>query len=313
MLDLTSHIQKHLAKFYDIVNPSIHQIKFGVINDNFQIKTSNGSYIFKIYNLRDKINVEFELSILEFLSKKSFPSPKIIPDKRNRLYNIFKKKPAVLLSYIPGHMITDITLEQMNNIGSLVGILHKLLGNFKQSVERVTWEPDDIGRLIKVESENIIKKKYPDAVNFVGYVDEEYHNMKFPDNLPVGMTHQDIKPENIIIEDKGYISFIDFNDCYRGTLLFDVMTTAIWSCFQNGVLDVDLFKAYLCGYTKEKPFTQIEKEYCYQALLFRLLRETFVWSMRFSPIVALKNSDIFLNCYKDVKNKKIKYQTIFTS
>jgi Ser/Thr protein kinase RdoA (MazF antagonist) len=257
--------------------------------------------------------VEFELSILDFLEKKDFPSPRIVPDNRKRFYNSFKNKPSVLLHYIPGRMLNDITMEQMNNIGSQVGILHMILVNFKQPIERVTWEPYDICELIELESENIIKKRYPDAENFVTYIEKEFQDISFPDNLPSGITHQDIKPENIIIDQKGHISFIDFNDCYRGTLLFDVMTTAVWSCFKNGVLDVDLFKTYLNGYMKERPFTRNEKEYCFQALLFRLLRESFVWSMRFSPKVALKKSNNFLKCYKDLKKHITKYEKILES
>jgi len=313
MIDKANQISIHLERCYGINTLEINQIDHGVINSNFRIHSRHGSYIFKIYNLRDELNVSFELEILEFLSLKKFPSPRAIADKAGRLFRQFQAKPAVLLRYIPGRMITDITDQQMFQIGEGVGALHRILENYRQEIERVTWEPDDIRRHIQVESKNIIRKNYPDALNFVSFISREFKNLEFPVNLPMGITHQDIKPDNIIIDQEGHISFIDFNDCYKGTLLFDIMTTVIWSCFEVGALDFEMFKSYLGGYMKERPLTLIEKEYCFTALLFRLLREAFVWPMRFSSDIAEKRSKKFLSGYRYLRTHEGKYRSMIAS
>jgi len=243
MNDVAAHIQQHFMQHFKLHQPTIRPITYGVINFNYLIETSDQKYLFKIYNLSDEKNLAFELSILDFLSTKRFPCPRIVSDRRQRLYHFFDAKPAVLLNYIPGRMITDITPDQMHRIGSGVGLLHRLLMDFRQPIERVTWEVVDMERHIQNRSAEIIQKNYPDAIEFVGFVAREFQKLDFPDNLPQGLTHQDVKPENIIIDNTGRISFVDFNDCYRGTLLVDVMTTIIWACFREDALDTDLLEA----------------------------------------------------------------------
>jgi len=298
-------IHDHLRQWYDMDHPDIEPISHGIINSNFRINSPGGRFLFKIYNRRDDENVSFELGILTFLAQERFPAPRVIPDIVGRLFRHFQGKPAVLLDYIPGRMIVDITQAQMHRIGAGVGLLHRILKNHRQDIERVTWEPADIARHIETRSARVIEKKYPDADRFVDYIAREFQSIALPPQLPLGMTHQDVKPENIIIDSNMRISFIDFNDCYRGTLLYDAMTMVIWSCFNpGGRLDQDLLEAYLRGYMGERPLTPVEREHLYSALLFRLLRESFVWPMRFSPEVAKDKSDFFLNAYKYLKKRE---------
>jgi Ser/Thr protein kinase RdoA (MazF antagonist) len=301
MKDKISLIKDHLYFNYDIKNPEIILIDKGVINLNYKIITAGNSYIFKIFNLRDIIQVEFELGILNHLKRYDFPSPRVQNDNENRQINMFNNKPSVLFYYIPGEILDDITLDEMFHIGQLTGSFHKELLHYKQPISRVTWEPEDIRRHIKNEKAQIISKGYPDAKLFISYISEEFKKLNFPDSLPIGMTHQDIKPENIVR---------DNNDCYRGVLLFDVMTMVIWSCFKSNELMDTLFQSYLRGYLQIRPFCDSEMSCCHRALQFRLLREAFVWPMRFSPEIALEKSQTFLNCYKYVKRCKSSIEDI---
>ncbi|MCU0821166.1 MAG: phosphotransferase [Spirochaetes bacterium] len=307
---IKSDIKRILREDYGIKALAVEKIKVGVINSNYIVNSDSGDYLFKIYNLHNDREVRFELNILEFLGGYNFPCPRIIRNTRGGLLVKYSGRPVVLLSFIPGRMALEPPPDVMRTVGVLAGRLHKLLRNFKQPVKIFTWEPADIGRLIRTESENIIKKKYPDAENFVGFIAGQFKQMKFPGTLPVGMTHQDIKPENIIVDDKGKISFIDFNNCYRGVLIYDAMTTVIWSCFRNGDLREDLFSQYILGYNESRPFTGIEKEYCFDALRFRLLRETFVWPMRFKPGVAREKGEPFLLSYRNLMKHEGLYKKL---
>jgi hypothetical protein len=87
----------------------------------------------------------------------------------------------------------------------------------------------------------------------------------------------------------------------------------IWSCFVEGVLQEKLFTAYLEGYDEYRKFTESEKCFLYEALLFRLLRETFVWPMRFSPEVAMTQSGNFLKSYNHMVSNEIRYKKLIGS
>jgi homoserine kinase type II len=300
-----------LSQEYNIIPLEIKKIEKGVINSNYFVRTLEKNYLFKIYNLRNVKEVEFELGILEVLKENSFPCPRIVKNKNKMLFCHFNEKPCVLLEYIEGGAPKNLDRDIMNNIGEKVGSLHKLLINYEQKIERPTWEPGDIKKYIANESDNIKKKDFQDAEKFVKIIQEEFEKLNLPDGLPQGMTHQDIKPENVIVDEKGELSIIDFNDCYRGVLLYDIMTSIIWTCFEKKEANTVLIKEYIRGYERERRLSDLEKRYWIEALKFRLLREAFVWPMRWlDPSLARKYGWSFLESYlnlikneSEIKNK----------
>lgn len=313
-MNVNKEIEIILNRYWGIDKiDKIRIIPYGVINSNYIIKSISSSYVFKIYNLRSFDEVSFELSILEYLEGKNFPCPRIVKGAEQNGLFAYHEKPCVLLEFIPGEMLIDADIETMRSIGRLTGRLHDLLKDFEQKIKRPSWEPDDIRKYINSEKDNIVKKNYPGAEKFVSFISNEFEKINFPENLPVGMTHQDVKPENIIIDEKGNISFLDFNDCYAGVLLYDCMTMIIWSCFREGVLQENIFRSYIEGYTDVRKFTQNEKNFLYDALLFRLLRETFVWPMRFSPEASVGQSNYFLKSYRNVKANEKRYRKLMNS
>ena len=144
----------------------------------------------------------------------------------------------------------------------------------------------------------MIQKKYPDAKALIGFIQKELSNIVFPNKLPQGVTHQDVKPENIVKDARGAIHFIDFDACYRGILLYDVMTPIIWMCFtKGGQLRKQHIQSYVRGYQGVRKLEQKEKKHFFDALKFRLLREAFVWPMRFSAAIAKPKSRHFVKAY----------------
>ncbi len=287
-----------LEEGYGIAAKKIFPVRGGIINTNFRIATASGDFLLKVYNLRTREQAEFEIGAFERLAQKNFPCPRPLRAADGGRTADFGGKPAVLFHYIPGAPLTLITPERLYEVGRGVACLHKTLRRHPQAVVRDEWEPEDIGRFIRTQSATIIRKRFPGAKNFVRFIEKEFSTLKLPSGLPSGLTHQDIKPDNIIVAPDGICHIIDFDNMYRGVLLYDMMTTIIWTCFPGTRFSLKRFEAFMRGYERERRLTNVERRAVPEALRFRLLREAFVWPMRFSPRVARRNAAHFLASYR---------------
>lgn len=296
-----------LKNEYGIVLDSYERIDIGVINDNYRVKTNNGDYLLKKYNTDSKEKVDFEIGLYKKLEENDFPAPRIVKRVDDLFYG--EDELYVLFEYIDGEMLDKVDKNIVKKVGRLLGRKHEIFSNHDELIELTTWEPDDVEKIIFNDYEKVKKRDFENSGKFVDFIKDEFIKLKLPDNLPVGITHQDVKPENIIVKDDK-ISFIDFNNCYYGVLLYDVMTFAIWSLFDDkGRLDVQLFREYLMAYNKKRELQDIEIYNIFEALKFRILREAFVWPYRWlDEEKSRKYPWMFVDYYKDIVGNEAEYK-----
>lgn len=284
---------------YGIKVQSVMRPGRGLINDNFILTTPKGRFLFKSYRLRSRRQAEFELSLLERLGRLSFPSPQPIRDLDGSLVVAWNRRPGALLRYIEGSILTRAKARDLKNIGTLLGRMHRFLRPVLQPVPRERFDPPEIARLIRARADSVASRPFRQASSLAQTVKREFFSLSFPKGLPTGITHQDVKQENIVRTPKGTFSFIDFDNAYRGTLLYDTLTPVIWLCFKRGKLDLGKLRAYLSGYERERRLTRAERKHFLDALRFRLLREAFVWPLRWlDPRMAPHYGLRFLRAYR---------------
>lgn len=301
----TSDIILFLKNEYGLARPYARRMPQGVIDFNYAVFSGKQQYVFKMFNTRNSEQVNFELSALQRLARFDFKTPRLVLTKLNKRASTIAGRPCALLRFIPGRTLLRPNLDDMRIIGHMLGELHVRLRKIQQKVRKQTWEPKDIKRYLKMYRGSIIRKRYPKAGAIISFIQKELAGITFPGALPQGFTHQDVKPENIVKDSHGAIHFIDFDACYRGILLYDVMTPIIWTCFtQKSRLRQHYLQSFVSGYQEVRKFEQKEKKHFFDALRFRLLREAFVWPMRFSPRVAQPKSERFMRAYKKLSSHK---------
>ncbi len=284
---MESVILQYITQSYNKEIISCTHIKTGVINSNYLCQTASGEeYIFKLYNFKNADELQFEIDILLHLEQKNFPCPRLIQKNDEKLVGEVENKPCVLYKYIPGELQSTVDETFLFEVGKVLGQLHVSMQDFTPQVQKSSWDPHDIAELVEKRGNELVERNFLEAAELLSFVRVELQKYSFPD-LPKGITHQDVKLENIVVQNGNIQALIDFDNSYYGALIHDLTTSIIWMCVKNEKISPVWVAALLKGYESIRPLTLTEKEVLHQAIAWRLVREIFV-----GPLVTLNYPDI---------------------
>ena len=122
-----------LLELYDIGELiSFYGITEGIENSNFHLKTSNGNYILTIFEKRVDIkDIPFFIKIMLHLNKNGYYCPKPICDKNDEYLQELKGKPTIVVNFLEGKSIQNITIENCYQVGLSMGLMHLYSKDFE--------------------------------------------------------------------------------------------------------------------------------------------------------------------------------------
>jgi len=232
----------------------------GVENTNYLIKTSEQDYILTIYEKRvDENDLPFFIKLLSSLSENKFPCPKPIANKNNEKINKIKNKNAALVTFLNGKSKNKITSEDCFEIGKITAQLHEITKKFKISRKNnlsiESWQnifEKTIKKKIDLD-ESIIKK----TNNYLSYL-----KGKWPKNLPEGIIHADLFPDNIFFTKNKVSGIIDFYFACNDFFAYEIAICLNSVCFDNNsTFNMTKAKNLIDGYSSIRALGEDEKKY----------------------------------------------------
>jgi len=232
----------------------------GVENTNYLIKTSEQDYILTIYEKRvDENDLPFFIKLLSYLSENKFPCPKPIANKNYEKINRIKNKNAALVTFLNGQSKNKITSEECFEIGKITAQLHEITKKFdinrKNNLSIENWESifeKTIKQKIDLD-ESIIKK----TKNYLNFLKD-----KWPKNLPQGIIHADLFPDNIFFTNNKVSGIIDFYFACNDFFAYEIAICINSLCFDNNsTFNMTKAKNLIDGYTSIKTLSEDEKKY----------------------------------------------------
>ena len=252
---------EQFLKQYNINNFKDYKgITEGVENTNYFIKTSQQDYILTIYEKRvDENDLPFFIKLLSSLSDNRFPCPKPIANKNNEKINKIKNKNAALVTFLNGQSKNKITSEECFEIGKITAQLHEITKKFdinrKNNLSIENWESifeKTIKQKIDLD-ESIIKK----TKNYLNFLKD-----KWPKNLPQGIIHADLFPDNIFFTNNKVSGIIDFYFACNDFFAYEIAICINSLCFDNNsTFNMTKAKNLIDGYTSIKTLSEDEKKY----------------------------------------------------
>ena len=292
-------------------------IKEGIENTNYFILAEKGKYILTLYEKRiDEKELPFFISLMRNLYDKNFPSPEPIINKNGNYISEISNKKAAVVSFVDGEAKKILNPNECYQVGINTGKLHfitkNLSGKRENKLSINSWRK--IYNKIKKDCHKIHPK-------LTGIIEKNLDEIEknWPKNIPQGIIHADLFPDNIFFKNNKLSGIIDFYFSCNDFYAFEIAICLNALCFdgakENLSFNVTKAKKFVDGYSSIRKLTEEEKKslkvLCQGAAIRFLLTRVFDYlNLTEGAIVKIKDPVEYLKrleFHDSVKN----YQDYF--
>ncbi len=233
-------------------------IEEGIENTNYKITTTDGHYILTLYEKRvDLQDLPYFLELMQHLSKNGIACPKPLQTSDGTLSGFLCARPAALFTFLPGNWPRTLTPHHCHELGAWLAKLHNAGRGFdsfranKLSIS--SWRPlletcDPTAR------DDLAKGLYEDLTAELDFLEKNW-----PDQLPSGIIHADLFPDNAFFEGERLSGMIDFYFACNDSFAYDLAICLNAWCFdENHEFIKDQAVKLVEGYTNVRSLSRSE-------------------------------------------------------
>jgi homoserine kinase type II len=230
----------------------------GVENSNFLVHTSAGNYILTLYERRVAAkDIPFFLALMEHLHARGITCPQPVKNRQGDMLGKIAGRPAAIITFLDGLWIRRPSATHCAAVGEAQAKLHiagldfgRQRANalsvegwrplFEHCVGRADEVQRDLGRLIETELAQLERD--------------------WPRNLPQGVIHADLFPDNVFFLGDTLSGLIDFYFACTDALAYDVAICLNAWCFEpDHSYNMTKGAALLAAYGRVRPFAPEER------------------------------------------------------
>ena len=229
----------------------------GVENSNFLVHTSDGNFILTLYEKRvAERDLPFFLALMEHLAARGITCPQPVKTKNGGMLGRLAGRPAAVVTFLDGLWIRRPNAGHCAAVGEALAHLHLAGGDFAQK------RPNALG----MESWRGLydhAKPRGDSVR-PGLCDEIAKELdalakSWPRDLPSGVIHADLFPDNVFFLGDKLSGLIDFYFACTDTLAYDVAVCLNAWCFEpDHSYNVTKGRTLLKAYSKVRALSAAE-------------------------------------------------------
>ena len=276
----------------------IQGIKKGIENTNYLLITTTGKFILTLFEKRVKTKeLPFFMNLMLSLNDRKILCPKPIKNKNKKTLFQIKNRQAAICSFVYGKEKTNHTLSECQLIGKNIAKLHMVGRKIKlhrvNNLSIKSWIA--LNQSIKTKA----NKKIPNIYSFINTLLLDLKK-KWPSQLPTGIIHGDLFPDNIFFNKKKFAGFIDFYFSCSDFLIYDIAICINAMCFDKKIKFNKLkANALLKGYSSQrkiskKEFTALPQLLLGASIRFFLTRLHDSINRQKGAVVKVKNPNEFL-------------------
>jgi homoserine kinase type II len=243
---------------YDIgAVTSCKGIAEGVENTNYLLQTDRDSYILTIYEKRvDPGDLPFFLDLLDHLAKRGVPCPPTIHGRDGRALRQVAGKPAAIVTFLQGISPKRPNAVHCAEVGTALAHLHLAGQDFSQS-RRNALSLDGWAQLIAAtaaRADEVAKGLSAEIAR-----EFDYLSRRWPSDLPTGVIHADLFPDNVFFKGDKLTGLIDFYFGCTDALAYDLAICLNAWCFERGAgFNITKARRLLSAYRDVRPVNDAE-------------------------------------------------------
>ncbi len=257
--DLTDAERAALLDAYDAGAPTAFKgIAEGVSNSNFLIETARGRFILTIFEFRYvEAELPFFMAVMERLAAMDFPAPRPLRTRDGAFLTRVRGKPAAMVSYLRGVSPKTPNLAQCRAIGTILARLHGALDGLgaarANGLGPAAWAPLVKPRLALAEALR---------PGLAALIEADLDALQaWPRDLPRGIIHADLFPDNALFVGDEIGGVIDFYFACTDFLSYDLAVCLNAWCFDAAHrYDLDKGEAMIAAYEQVRRLTAEERD-----------------------------------------------------
>ncbi len=245
---------------YDIGRAlSFKGIAEGVENSNFLLQTETGSYILTLYEKRvDAGDLPYFLDLMAYLSARGVPCPVPVRDRKGRQARELCGRPAAIVTFLSGVPVAAPEPDHCAEVGRAAAALHEAGTGFPSR------RPNDLSlagwrRLVEACGDGA--DRVMAGLGSVLAEELELLEKIWPRELPMGVIHADLFPDNVFFLERKLSGIIDFYFACNDFIAYDLGVCINAWCFDGeGVFRIERSSAMISAYQELRPLTEAERE-----------------------------------------------------
>jgi len=236
---------------------SVKGIAEGVENSNYLLVTERGQFILTLYEKRVAAeDLPFFLGLMEHLAGRGLNCPTPVHDRDGAALKRLAGRPAAIVTFLSGLWVRRPKAEHCGQVGQAMAALHLAARGFgltrRNALSVDGWRP--LYRLSHGRADEVAPGLGAEIERELDFLEAHW-----PRDLPEGVIHADLFPDNVFFLGGELSGLIDFYFACNDMLAYDVAISLNAWCFEvDGSLNITKARALLARYRDVRPFIDAE-------------------------------------------------------
>ncbi|MGX9391297.1 homoserine kinase [Nitrobacteraceae bacterium UC4446_H13] len=230
----------------------------GVENSNFLLHTTAGSYFLTLYEKRVAVgDLPFFLGLMGHLAAHGIVCPQPVKTRDGTTLGVLAGRPAAIIDFLEGVWPRKPNVAHCTAVGQALAKLHLAGRDFPMTRTNALsvkgWRP-----LFEQAASRADTVQH--GLSAFLTTELAYLETRWPDDLPRGIIHADLFPDNVLFVGEDLSGLIDFYFACNDILAYDVAICLNAWCFEaDHSFNVTKARAFLNAYGKERPLSRAEQ------------------------------------------------------
>ena len=238
---------------------SFKGIAEGVENSNFLLRTEAGNFILTLYEKRvSESDLPFFLGLMQHLADRGITCPLPVRARDGAALRTLAGRPAVIVSFLEGMWVRRPQASHCAAVGRALAAMHEAGQGF--GLSRANALSVGGWHALVASTQSRADSVEPGLAACIG---EEFAFLEaqWPQNLPEGVIHADLFPDNVFFLRGKLSGIIDFYFACNDLLAYDLAICLNAWCFEaDRSFNVTKGSALIQAYQRERPLTGAEQE-----------------------------------------------------
>jgi homoserine kinase type II len=216
-------------------------IKSGIENTNYLVRINDQKYILTLFEKRThQDDLPFFFDLMNHLNDSGIKCPQAIKSKNDKYYELLKEKPASFTSFVEGKILNRIEPNHCSELGKSMALFHNASSILNISRNnQMSFKNFDV-LIKKLEKTNL--KLHDISIELIK---NEYHflNQNISFNLPSGIIHADLFPDNVFFINNSLSGIIDFYFSCNDYYAYEIAICINAWCFEEKSNEFNISKA----------------------------------------------------------------------